>query len=203
MGTAADEIDSLYDMIAEFMRPLSCHAFASLVGYISLPPESYKRLLAFAVLPYMTNPPKRVDLQTIQQTLLVEDFFPYHANSTSPIDNAKLSLVLERLLYQLLREGGISADEEIVAQISKGVVARNRRTKIDSRREHTADVLEAKDELRLSGERLLLSVKIMPGGSSIACAMFADLFRHETRADWLRVAPLVHTNSTRLIFRLK
>ncbi len=201
MGTAADEIDSLYDMVAEFMRPLSCHAFASLVGCVRLPPESYKRLLAFAVLPYMTNPPKRVDLQTIQQSLLVEDFFPYHANSTSPIDNAKLSLVLERLFYQLQREGGLCADEEIMAQVAKGVVARNRRTKIDSRRAYAPDARAAKDELRLSGERLLLSVRMMPGGSFIDNAMFADLFRHESRAARPRVAPLVH--SIQPVVRLK
>jgi hypothetical protein len=167
MATGAGEVDSLYDLIAEFMRPLPCHAFTSLVGHIRLPPESYKRLLVFVVLPYMTNPPKRMNLHTINQTLLVEEFLPYNANSTSPVDNAKLSLVLERLLQQLLREGRLSSDDDILMQINKGVAARNKRTKIDARRTYTADALDAKDELRLSGERLLLSVRMLSGGSLI------------------------------------
>jgi hypothetical protein len=163
---ATDEVDSLYDMIAEFLRPLPSRAFTSLMGHMMLPPESYKRLLAFVVLPYMTNPPKRAALQTIGQNLLLNDFFPYHANSSSPVDNLKLSFVLERLLRQLLREGNMSSDEEVLLQINKGVVARNKRTKIDSRRQYTSDTLDAKDELKLSGERLLLYVRMIPGWSS-------------------------------------
>lgn len=157
----AGEADSLYDIIAEFMRPLPWHAFASLVGHIKLPPESYKRFLVFTVLPYMTNPPKRTALHTIDQRLLVEDFLPCHANSTSAVDNAKLSFVLERLLQHLSQEGGLSSDDEILMQINMGVVARNKRTKIDSRRTYAPDVLDAKAELGLSGERLLLSVRLL------------------------------------------
>jgi hypothetical protein len=165
IATGAGEVDSLYDLIAEFMRPLPCHEFTGLVGHIRLPPESYKRLLVFVILPYMTNPPKRMSLHTINQKLLVEQFLPYNANSPSPVDNAKLSLVLERLLQQLLREGRISSNDEILIQIDKGVAARNKRTKIDSRRTYTADALDAKEELRLSGERLLLSMGVLSGGS--------------------------------------
>jgi hypothetical protein len=181
------------------MRPLSYREFASLVGYITLPPQSYRKLLVFTVLPYMANPPKMTNLQTIDQTLLVEEFFPCHANSASPVENAKMSFVLERLLLQLLREGRLSSDGEILMQISKGVAARNKRINSDGRRRKTTDVLDdARDELKLSGERMLLYMRMIPGiscpSSWLGGANLSDVIREHVGASSPSLSSL-HTQS--------
>jgi hypothetical protein len=151
-------------MIAEFIRELSYHEFVLVIRHISLPPDAYKRFLVFVVLPYMSNQPVMTRLQTVEENLFVERFLPYHANSTCPVKNAQMSFVLERLLIHFLREGKLSYDEEVLMKLHKGIMARNKHVAGDSRKRKSSTFLDdARDELKLSGERMILYFKMISG----------------------------------------
>jgi hypothetical protein len=75
-----------------------------------------------------------------------------------------MSFVLEQLLLQLLQEGRLDSDDELLMQINRGVAARTNRIDSDGRRTKASDLLDdARDELKFSGDRMLLYLRTNRG----------------------------------------
>lgn len=91
-------------------------------------------------------------------------FLPYAATSSSVVDNAKVSLLLESMLLLVYRHIGLEPRESLGAAIEEGIRARNTRADVEGRKKMTSrgrQETEAKAWLTLSGQRMMALLEMV------------------------------------------
>ena len=89
--------------------------------------------------------------------MLVKDYVPHAANATSYSENAKMSLLVEQLLFYMWTDNRLTASETLTAAVEKGIAAREAKATGDARRKdkgQTGEERDAKVVLEMSAERI-------------------------------------------------
>ncbi|KAF2403855.1 hypothetical protein EJ06DRAFT_554078 [Trichodelitschia bisporula] len=169
-------LDQLCDLCTESLPKLPIGTYSSFLARLELPPHAEAALLLNIIFSFLPNRPANVDLFSITQPILVARYFPYPANSSETIDQAKMSLATEALLLNLINQKMLDPDEKLISSIKKGVDKRREKAKRDTRRRDKSKVAEqaaAKLQLELSAERIQT---IIESGT-------ADDFPHEPSSE--------------------
>ncbi|KAJ2903675.1 hypothetical protein MKZ38_009514 [Zalerion maritima] len=92
-------------------------------------PTLISSLLLEAILPKSAKSPYSVDKTSanhliISQDILEQCYLPYAAISQMPEENARLSIVLEHILYNLNKEGRLEPSEQLRRAVETGISAR-------------------------------------------------------------------------------
>ncbi len=122
---------------------------------------SLTQLLLLRFLPLSAPRPESVvdrENDDLSQEVLERCFLPFPANTSSIVDNAKVSVLVEIQFRQFLKSCRCYHTPSLDGAIEKGILARENKIKGDKRRKDSG--LVTKDEennrewLRASGERL-------------------------------------------------
>jgi hypothetical protein len=166
-GNKFTNLDTLLDLYTEFYRPMPFEQFRRILQNTALPPRVNSALLANTILPFLTAVPARLNVMALNQSLLMTRFFPCPANSPSAVDNAKLSLLVELLISNLIDEGKLQFSTDLFAAVRKGIEERALKATGDARRQFKGQTPEEEDarvELRQSSERIMAYMEILRFG---------------------------------------
>jgi len=90
--------------------------------------------------------------------VLEKCLLPFAANTSSILDNAKVSVLVENLLRLFLKDCGCDYTPRLVSAVEKGILARESKIKGDKRRKDSGVKNKVEDSdlvwLKASGERL-------------------------------------------------
>lgn len=166
-GNKFASLETLLDLYTEFYRPMPFEQFRRILQNTALPTRFNSALLANTILPFLTAVPARLNIMTLDQGQLITRFFPCPANSPSAIENAKLSLLVELLISNLIDEGRLQFSTDLFAAIRKGIEERSLKAIGDARRGSKGQTPEEEDahvELRRSSERIMAYMEILRFG---------------------------------------
>jgi hypothetical protein len=124
-------------------------------------------LLANTILPFLAAPPRRPEIFAVTQQLLIRHYVPDAANATSIVENAKMSLLVEHLLFDMWSEGRLESSNTLTAAVEKGILARETKAIGDARRKdkgRTSEEQAAKVVLQLSAERIRMTLALLDSG---------------------------------------
>ncbi|KAK5719070.1 hypothetical protein LTR17_015404 [Elasticomyces elasticus] len=154
------DVEELFDLLTEFIRPLPLAVFE----YFACPPQHYLDANAQSSLVQMLLRPlfqnsgaPNYDENTLTQDVFETCFAPFPAGTTSPSDNAKVSVAIESLLRLLWRNGGLVARQSLGDAVRQGIKARKDKVAWDGRRRVGTKALEeetAVEALECSVERM-------------------------------------------------
>ncbi|KAK3639840.1 hypothetical protein LTR56_012220 [Elasticomyces elasticus] len=154
------DVEELFDLLTEFIRPLPLAVFE----YFACPPQHYLDANAQSSLVQMLLRPlfqgsgaPNYDENTLTQDVFETCFAPFPAGTTSPSDNAKVSVAIESLLRLLWRNGGLVARQSLGDAVRQGIKARKDKVAWDGRRRVGVKALEeetAVEVLECSVERM-------------------------------------------------
>lgn len=160
------ELEDLFDVYAEFIRPLPLPVFSLLVSPSALPyfdnhSQSSLNQMLFRAL---ASSAPHYDENNVGQQDLERFFLPYAATNTSVVDNAKVSLLLESMLLLVHRHIGLELRESLGAAIEEGIRARNTRADVEGSKKKTPRgrlETEAKTWLTFSGQRIMALLEMV------------------------------------------
>jgi hypothetical protein len=161
----ADTEDAL-DLISEFLRPLPFDDFRHILPAIDLPAPIRSALFANTILPLLSSANRRLSVSDIDGNSLEKQFLTQTANSCTSIEQARLSLLLENLVANLVEEGKLEYSKRLVVAAKKGIDARASKATGDARRKFKGQGVEeeeARSELNWSGERILSYLDVIQG----------------------------------------
>ena len=101
------------------------------------------------------------------QEQLVKSYLPHPANAMSCVENAKMSLLIEHLLFYMWTSDRLTPATALAYAVEKGVQARENKAIGDARRVgkmNNADEVAAKVVLEMSAERIRMVVGMIMGG---------------------------------------
>ena len=118
------------------------------------------------LLPLLPSPPASSNNFMVNQTQLQQIFVPFAASSSGNVDNAKMALLVEHLVFAFYVAGEITPTKEFGDAIEKGIDARKQRANWDARKKNRGGVTEAdaKEVLEMSSQRLLTLLEIIEAG---------------------------------------
>ncbi|KAI9844438.1 MAG: hypothetical protein M1838_002196 [Thelocarpon superellum] len=176
-------LESLYSTYVEHLRPLDLPTFSlftspTMLPYISSAARSSMtqlllRSLISSTAPFPRQPPatpsststgpQQAQQDDLSQETLEQCFLPYSANTSSVMDNAKVSLLVEALLRLLDLHVGVTPTPALRDAVERGIRAREARAKPSGRRRE--DVKRAEDlagvYLKASAARLRAFVELL------------------------------------------
>lgn len=120
-------VDRLYTLMIEFIRPLPIPTFQLFATASTLPyflPEAQATLCEMLLMRLLENKVPISHDSFLNQVKLELHFLPYAANSTSVVDNAKVSILLESLLESLATSQMLANTPELRKAIETGIMAR-------------------------------------------------------------------------------
>ena len=118
--------------------------------------------LADTTLPFLVSPPTRTSVLNIGQDYLEKYMIHQAANSNSPEENAKLSLLVEYFVLALIRENKIQWTSDLQELAERGVQARSEKAIGLGRRKASSSLLgDARNELLSSGTRILMCLDLL------------------------------------------
>lgn len=150
-------LEELFDLFSEFIKPLRIDIFKQLLLHIHLSPKLQAGLLADIALPFLANIPSQLGVLELDQSDLVQYFLPVRANSMVATENAKYSFLLECLLANFFDRGLLTYSTDFQVAVKTGVSLRQHHAIGDGRRRSKGTSLEGgrgRDELKWSGERI-------------------------------------------------
>ncbi|OCK84926.1 hypothetical protein K432DRAFT_319242 [Lepidopterella palustris CBS 459.81] len=150
-------IEDLFDLYTEFFRPLPTSTFGCLLSTSKLPSAAQIMLNVNLLLPLLaSNFPRHITTLPAQEHL-ERYFLPFPAINHSYADNAKISLILESILMQMMDSNALEPTDGLKAAILAGVAAREKKACGDARRKKGRGNEEdwAKEIMQMSKERLL------------------------------------------------
>jgi hypothetical protein len=101
-------------------------------------------------------PSSPAENEELTQDILEECFLPFAANTSSIVDNAKVSIMIETLFKLFALECDVELTEELIDAVDKGIAAREAKI-IDRRKKRGAknkEEEEARLDLKASGQRI-------------------------------------------------
>jgi hypothetical protein len=116
----------------------------------------------------MSCTPKNLNIFDLSQDDLVGHFLPACANVSGNSDNAKVSLLLEALLINMMSEGKFRIDQRFGDVVEEGIRTRKEKAIGDARRkgkEIKVIEAEARKELENSAERIMAILEILEKGA--------------------------------------
>ncbi|KAI9694712.1 MAG: hypothetical protein M1822_000328 [Bathelium mastoideum] len=129
-------LDDLLDLYTEFIRSLSTPLFSIFVApstpYLSNRVQSC--LSRTLLRPLLGLSDRGNDTTPLDQTTLENDYLLCQANSTTVSDNAKVSLLMEVLLRNLLNSGSLRLTTSLQQTIEWGIEARQKSAEWDGRK---------------------------------------------------------------------
>jgi len=152
------EVEELFTLFVEFIRPLPLPAF-QLVVLPSLFPafsEDAHLTLCELLLQRMLEAaaPNTRSERYLTQSKMENLYLPYAANKASHVDNAKVSLLLESMLRYFFTAGSLQQKPELRKALEVGIEARRRKASNDPQRTGKSDDGVAWAWLTESGERM-------------------------------------------------
>ena len=165
-------LEDLFDLYTESLRALPLNVFAQFLSTLQLPADTFCGLLCNLLIPYLTCTPKNLDIFDLSQYDLVDYFLPASANVNSNSDNAKMSLLLEAILMNMMNEGKLHIDQRFGDIVEEGIKTRKEKAIGDARRKgkgSKAVEAEARKELENSAERIMAILEILEMGAVNHC----------------------------------
>ena len=147
--------------------------FTVLLDNSQLPPKDQPFFHTNLLLIFLNPPPPVYDPLTSappSQLALEKHFLPHAANSNSGADNAKVSLILEKLMMELKNRGALTATDKLASAVLEGIKLRQERAIGDARKVGKGMVGEekqAKKVLEMSGTRLLAILDAVEKGKLV------------------------------------
>ncbi|TKA30784.1 hypothetical protein B0A50_02504 [Salinomyces thailandicus] len=133
------DIENLFDLYTEFLRPLPLPVFQQLVftgcsGQDWLGVNEQSSLDQMLLRPLLASAAPAYDRDALTQTDFETHYAPYPANTTSATDNAKVSLLIEDLFRLLWRTGGLIYTDALRGVVEDGIKARKDKLAFDGRK---------------------------------------------------------------------
>jgi hypothetical protein len=161
------ELDNLYQSFVEHIRHQPLPIFQAFVNPLVLPElddEAQTTLCEFLLFNMIESAARTSQEDRLTAAKLEQCFLPYATATTSVVDNAKFSIILESLLTLLAGRGWIKQTPSLRAAVEKGIERRTQRAQGESHRSHANQNKEALEWCWLleSGERLLFLIDLLP-----------------------------------------
>lgn len=160
------DTEDLFDLYTEFLRPLPLPVFQQFVlsseRWLGSNEQSSLNQMLLRPLLTSTAPPYHENALT-QRDFEVQ-FASYAANTTSVVNNAKVSLLVEDLLRLLWRSGGLVYSGKLRKVVERGIQARSDKAAWDGRRKTGVKAAEEEDAalmMECSGERMLACLEML------------------------------------------
>ena len=159
------DTEDLFDLYTEFLRPLPLAVFQQFVLPTKpwLGPNSQASLNQMLLRPLLVATAPAYNENALTQDEFEVHYARYAANSTSAVDNAKVSLLIENLLRLLWSSGSLQATQKLRRLVEQGIAARKEKAAFDGRRKVGVRVKadeEAIAMMECSGERMLTILDI-------------------------------------------
>jgi hypothetical protein len=162
------DLEDLFDLYTESLRGLPLNVFAQFLSTLQLPTNTLCGLLCNLLMPYLTCTPKNLNIFDLSQDDLVNHFLRVPANVNTNSDNAKMSLLLEALLINMMNEGKLRIDRRFGDIVEEGIRVRKEKAIGDARRKVKGNKVveaEARKELEMSAERIMAILEILEIGA--------------------------------------
>lgn len=166
--------EELFDVYAEAFRALPLSHLRLLLLNLDLPKREHSALIANSTLPFLSTRPTKIDILNLTEADLLKWILPYEANSTTAVDNAKLSLLVELLLSDWISEKKLKFSHLLFTAIKQGVEARNKKAIGGGRRKSKGQSDQEnllREELENSGQRIILHIELLGTSKSNFVAM--------------------------------
>ncbi|KKZ62921.1 hypothetical protein EMCG_02767 [[Emmonsia] crescens] len=130
------EVEHLYEFFVEFVRPLPLPTFQLLVScpMLSNFTDNARSTLCKMILELLLHRPRNSEQTYINQYKLETYYLPYAAYTNNPIENAKVSILLETLLLLLASNGMLQVQPSLQNAIEKGILARGYKSQSDAKK---------------------------------------------------------------------
>ncbi|KAL2358514.1 hypothetical protein BJ546DRAFT_14321 [Cryomyces antarcticus] len=162
------DLEDLFDVYTEFIRPLPLPIFSTLVSPSTpyLDHHTHASLTQMLLRPLIASSAPKYDINALRQADLEACYLPYAANSTGVADNAKVGLCVEALLRMLHRYVGLEPVASLGTAIETGIAARKKKASFDGRKktgEKEAAEEYAKTVRDMSALRMTLFLETLRG----------------------------------------
>jgi hypothetical protein len=153
-------LDDLYHMFIENIRPLPLPIFQALVSPYVLPgfsPAAQTTLCEKLMWEMIESAAPGSEELYLTQTKLEQCFLPFGAATTSVVDNAKISILLESMVMLLANSNELSLSPSLREALMQGIQARVDKAQDEIRRNQNSRNMEPLEWAWLleSGERLI------------------------------------------------
>lgn len=161
------ELDNLYQSFVEHIRYQPLPIFQAFVNPLVLPElddEAQTTLCEFLLFNMIESAARTSQEGRLTAEKLEQCFLPYATATSSVVDNAKFSIILESLVTLLAGRGWIKQTPSLRAAVEKGIERRAQRALGEAHRGHASHNKEALEcsWLLESGERLLFLIDLLP-----------------------------------------
>ncbi|KIX01262.1 uncharacterized protein Z518_08987 [Rhinocladiella mackenziei CBS 650.93] len=125
--TSFPDLDDLFTLFVEFIRPLPLPVFARIVLPSSSPHQIFddhtRTTLCESILQRIleNSAPSIRSHVHLSQTKLEEEYLPFAAGRNSVDANARVSLLLETLTRCMVRLGALESSEQLTSALQKGI----------------------------------------------------------------------------------
>ncbi|EEP80316.1 predicted protein [Uncinocarpus reesii 1704] len=131
------ELDHLYLLFVDFIRHLPLPIFQLFVSpsvLLRLPVHPQTTLCEMLLERLRENKKRSSQSPYLNQDKLEADFLPYAASTSSVIDNARVSILLESVLRSLSAEGLLHVRPSLKEAVEEGILARGERAQTDTKK---------------------------------------------------------------------
>ncbi|KAK3698899.1 hypothetical protein LTR37_016776 [Vermiconidia calcicola] len=154
------DTEDLLDLYTEFLRPLPLAVFQQFVLPTKpwLGPNSQASLVQMLLRPLLVQTAPPYNENALRQAEFEAHYAPFAANSTSYVDNAKVSLMIESLLRLLWSSGKVEYAPKLRRLVEQGIQARKEKAAWDGRKKVGVKLKADADALLVmecSAERML------------------------------------------------
>lgn len=161
------KLDNLYQSFVEHIRHQPLPIFQAFVNPLVLPElddEAQTTLCEFLLFNIIESAARTSQEDRLTAAKLEKCFLPYATATSSVVDNAKFSIILESLVTLLAGRGWIKQTPALRAAVEKGIKHRTQRA---LGQQHRGNAYQKKGELDRcwlleSGERLLFLIDLLP-----------------------------------------
>ncbi|KAL3464061.1 hypothetical protein BJX64DRAFT_102353 [Aspergillus heterothallicus] len=166
------DLQDLYHLFVEFIRPLPLPAYQFLISPFALPhftPAAQTTLCEFLLYRLRETAAPDSHENYLSQSKLEKCFLPYATATSSLSDNAKMSITLEALLTLLAESHLLVVTEETKRLTQKGIIRRAEKAQFETRKNQLARMSEDMEWSWLceSAERLRFLVEeVIPADSA-------------------------------------
>ncbi|PGH15314.1 hypothetical protein AJ79_02479 [Helicocarpus griseus UAMH5409] len=151
------QVGALYDLLVEFIRPLPLPTFQLLVSspMLSKFTDNARATLCETILHRLLDNASSNE-GFLNQNKLETCFLPYAAYTSSAIDNAKVSILLETMIQLLASNNMLHIQPSLQDAIEQGIVARSDKSQNDTKKSQGKQKMEESGWVWLieSGERM-------------------------------------------------
>lgn len=130
-------------------------------------------LLVNTLIGMLVSREDNVNIFDVTQKEVIKRYVPHATNATAFTENAKMSLLVEHLLFYMWTDGRLEPSKALTAAVEKGINARHAKATGDYRKKdksNTAEEQSAKVVLELSEQRIEMLMGMMDPGHGSAVA---------------------------------